>query len=106
MAYQKDFGGHKNVKLHSLVESSRNLLPTLLNKFGLMKNFLKAMDRNVAAFLYLRQNFPCLVMPRYETAFLTVQTFAYFFVMMYLNASLRVMSREHGMHSERWLQAF
>jgi len=61
MAYQKDFGeGHKNVKHHSLVASSRNLLPTLLNKLGLMKNFVKAMDRNVAAFLYLRQNFPLL----------------------------------------------
>jgi len=61
MAYQKYFGeGHINVLHHSLVEYSRNLLPTLLNKLGHMKNFLKTMDRNVAAFLYLRQNFPLI----------------------------------------------
>jgi len=36
---------------------------------------------------------PCLVMPRYERVFSLVQTFAYFFVMRYLNASLWVMSR-------------
>jgi len=45
--------GHKNVKHHLLVESSRNLLPTLRIKLGLMKNFVKAMDRNCTAFLYL-----------------------------------------------------
>jgi len=35
--------GHKNVKHHSLVESSRILLPLLHIKLGLMKNFVKAM---------------------------------------------------------------
>src|SRR5215831_18672907 len=49
--------GHKNVKHHSLVESSRILLPPLHIKLGLMKNFVKAMDRNGTAFLYLRQKF-------------------------------------------------
>lgn len=49
--------GHKNVKYHSLVESSRILLPPLHIKLGLMKNFVKAMDRNGTAFLYLRQKF-------------------------------------------------
>src|SRR5215469_8872090 len=73
--------GHKNVKHHSLVESSRILLPPLHIKLGLMKNFVKAMDRNGTAFLYLRQNSPCLVMPRYERVFSPVHTFAHFFVM-------------------------
>jgi len=41
----------------------------------------------------------------YERVFSPVQTFVHFFVMRYLNASLRVMSREHGMPSERPLQA-
>ena len=50
--------GHKNVKRHSLVESSRNLLPPIHIKLGLMKNFVKAMDRNGTALLYLRQTFP------------------------------------------------
>ena len=50
----------KNVKHHSVVESSRVLLPPLHIKFGLVKNFVKAMDRNGTAFLYLRQKFPLL----------------------------------------------
>ena len=49
--------GHKNVKHHSLVESSRILLPPLHIKLGLMKNFVKAMDRNGTEFLYLQQKF-------------------------------------------------
>jgi len=52
--------GHKNAKHHSLVESRRILLPPLHIKLGLMKNFVKAMDRNGTAFLYLRQNVPLL----------------------------------------------
>jgi len=45
--------GHKNVKHHSLVESSRILLPPLHIKLGLMKNFVKAMHCNGTAFLYV-----------------------------------------------------
>jgi len=52
--------GHKNVKHHSLVESSGILLPPLHIKLGLMKNFVKAMDRNGTVFLYLQQKFPLL----------------------------------------------
>ena len=52
--------GHKNVKHLSLVESSRILLPPLHIKLGLMKNFVKAMDRNGTAFLYLQQKFSVL----------------------------------------------
>jgi len=52
--------GHKNIKHHSLVESSRILLPPLHIKLGLMKNFVKAMDHNGTAFLCLRQKFPLL----------------------------------------------
>jgi hypothetical protein len=50
--------GHKNVKHHSVVESSRILLLPLLIWLGIMKCFVKAMDRNDTAFLYLRQKFP------------------------------------------------
>ena len=35
-------------------------MPALHIKLGLMKNFVKAMDRNSIAFLYLRQKFPLL----------------------------------------------
>ena len=52
--------GHKYVKHHSLVESSRILLPPLHMKLVLMKNSVKAMDRNGTAFLHLRQKFPLL----------------------------------------------
>jgi len=69
-------------------------------------NFVKAMDRNVQHFCNCDKNSPCLVMPSYERVFSLVQTFAHFFVMRHLNASLRVISREHGMPSDMWLQAF
>jgi len=46
-----------------------------------------------------------LVIPRYERVLSSGQTFVHFFVMRYLNASLWVMNREHGMPSESWLQA-
>jgi len=49
---------HKNVNHHSLVESSRILLPPLRIKLGLMKIFVKAMDRNGTTFLQLGQKFP------------------------------------------------
>ena len=52
--------GHKNVKHHSLVESSTILLQPLHNKLGLMKNFVKTMDLNGTAFLYVRQKLPLL----------------------------------------------
>jgi len=66
-----------------------------------MKNFVKAMDRNDTSFLYLRQKFP---LPS-DVKIPPAQTFTHFFVMRYLKASLQVTSREHGMPSERWLQA-
>ena len=37
-----------------------DLLPPHHVKLGLMKNFVKAMDRNGTAFPYLRQKFPLL----------------------------------------------
>ena len=54
MACQKNLEPeHKNVKHLSLVDCSRILLPPLLVKLGLMKGFVKAMDRNGSAFLCL-----------------------------------------------------
>ena len=53
----------------------------------------------VQHFCICDKNSSFLVMPRYERVFSPVQTFAQFFVMRSLNASLRVMSREHGMPS-------
>jgi len=43
--------GHLNIKNHSLLESSRNLLPPLHTKLGLVKNLVKATDRNGTAIL-------------------------------------------------------
>jgi len=94
--------GHKNAKHHSLVESLKILLPPLHIKLGLIKNFVKAMDHNGTALMYLRQKFPVLSDAKIREGVLT----GHFIVMMYLNATLRVISREHGMPSERWLQAF
>ena len=50
--------GSKNVLYPSLVEPSKILLPPLHVKLGLMKNFVKAMDRDGQAFKYLRDKFP------------------------------------------------
>ena len=49
--------GTENVNHEPLVESSKVTLPV---KLGLMKNFVKAMDKTGEAFLYLRKKFPRL----------------------------------------------
>ena len=50
--------GEKNVKHPPLVESSKILLPPLHIKLGLMKNFVKAMDKTGSGFMYLSRKFP------------------------------------------------
>ena len=52
--------GVKNVIHAALVERSKILLPPLHIKLGLMKNFVKALDRDGAAFKYLISKFPRL----------------------------------------------
>jgi len=49
-----------NVENQPLVEPSKILLPSLHLKFGLMKNFVKTMNQEEAAFTYLREKFPRL----------------------------------------------
>ncbi|KAK1789290.1 hypothetical protein P4O66_015230, partial [Electrophorus voltai] len=50
--------GEKNVQHSALAEPDNILLPPLHIKPGLMKNLVKAMDRNGSAFKYLSENFP------------------------------------------------
>ena len=50
--------GKKNVQHPPLVESSKILLPPLHIKLGLIKNFVKAMDKAGAGFTYLTRKFP------------------------------------------------
>ena len=50
----------KNVKYTPLVEASKVLLPSLHIKLGSMKNFVKAMNQNGAAFKYICNKFPVL----------------------------------------------
>lgn len=52
--------GQKNVQHVPLVDSKKILLPPLHIKLGLMKNFVKALNRDGPAFQYLRQKFPRL----------------------------------------------
>ena len=52
--------GIKNVQYHPFVESKKILLPPLHIKLGLMKNFVKAMDKSKAAFEFLIKKFPSL----------------------------------------------
>ena len=49
-----------NVENQPLVEPGKILLPSMHLKLGLMKNFVKAMNLEEAAFTYLRENFPRL----------------------------------------------
>lgn len=50
--------GTKNVSNTPLVDSQKVILPPLHIKLGLMKNFVKAMDKEGRAFSYLKQKFP------------------------------------------------
>ena len=52
--------GIMNVENQPLVEPGKILLPSMHLKLGLMKNFVKAMNLEEAAFTYLRENFPRL----------------------------------------------
>ncbi|KAK1791329.1 hypothetical protein P4O66_013345, partial [Electrophorus voltai] len=50
--------GEKNVQHSALAEPDKILLPPLHIKLGLMKNLVKAMDRNGSVFKYLSEKFP------------------------------------------------
>jgi len=52
--------GNKNILYEPLVKPEKVYLPPLHIKLGLMKNFVKAMDRNGTGFQYLRSKFPRL----------------------------------------------
>ena len=49
--------GIKNVKHPSLAEPSKTLLAPLRIKLGLMKHFVKSMDKTKKTFTYLRDKF-------------------------------------------------
>ncbi|UYV62858.1 hypothetical protein LAZ67_2002168 [Cordylochernes scorpioides] len=48
---------YKNIANLPLIDSENIYLPPLHIKLGLMKNFVKAMDRNASGFAYLKQKF-------------------------------------------------
>jgi hypothetical protein len=50
--------GKKNVICKPLVDPKKVYLPPLHIKLGLMKNFVKGMDRDGQGFLYLQKKFP------------------------------------------------
>lgn len=50
--------GEKNVLHHPLAPQNKIILPPLHIKLGLMKNFVKAMNRESVAFQYIREKFP------------------------------------------------
>ena len=52
--------GTKNVKYTPLVDATKILLPLLHIKLGLMKNFVKAMNQDGAAFKYICNKFHVL----------------------------------------------
>jgi hypothetical protein len=54
------YPGKKSVLNNPLVNPEKVFLPPLHIKLGLMKNFVKAMDKNGAGFMYLKHKFPRL----------------------------------------------
>lgn len=52
--------GSKNIEHPALVDKTKILLPPLHIKLGLMKNFVKAINRDGEGFAHLRQKFPRL----------------------------------------------
>ena len=50
--------GSKNIENPALVDTSKILLPPLHIKLGLMKNFVKAMNKTDEAFKYLTRKCP------------------------------------------------
>lgn len=50
--------GEVNIQYAPLIDRNSVLLPPLHIKLGLMKNFVKSLDKKGAGFLYLRQVFP------------------------------------------------
>lgn len=52
--------GYKNVLNMPLVDPSNIILPPLHIKLGLIKQFVKALDKNGPTFTYLRSKFPKL----------------------------------------------
>ncbi|UYV84953.1 hypothetical protein LAZ67_X004087 [Cordylochernes scorpioides] len=53
--------GYKNIANLPLINSENIYLPPLHIKLGLMKNFVKAMDRNASGFAYLKQKYSSII---------------------------------------------
>ena len=52
--------GSKNIRHTPLIEPSKYLLPPLHIKLGLMKQFVKALDKEQDCFRYLQEKFPTI----------------------------------------------
>ena len=53
-----------HVQSQPLIESNKMLLPPLHIKFGVMKNFVKAMDKESSEFAFLLEKFPQISMEK------------------------------------------
>ena len=56
--------GSHNVHSHPLVELNKIVLPSLHIKLGVMKNFVKAMDREGSGFAFLQEKVPWISMEK------------------------------------------
>ena len=52
--------GQKNVQHNNLIDPKNVFLPPLHIKLGIMKNFVKAMDKSGTGFAYLKETFPSI----------------------------------------------
>ena len=88
--------GEKNVQHPTLAEWHKILLPPLHIKFGLMKNFVKAMDRTGSAIKYLAQKFPRLSEVKIKEGGLWVLRSASFSETICSIIYFRVTRKKHG----------
>ena len=67
--------GEENIIREPLVERKKIMLPPLHIKLGLMKQFVKALDKNGGCFKYLCRFFPGLSLEKLKGGFLMVNKF-------------------------------
>ena len=56
-----------NIQFHFLVEPNKILVPSLHIKLGVMKNFMKAMDRKGCVFIFLQEKFSRISMEKLKS---------------------------------------
>lgn len=83
---RRTFGpGEMNVLTHPLVPASKIILPPLHIKLGLVKNFVKALNKDGKAMVYLKRFFPKLSEAKVKEGMLQFMTLCIYLDFVYLH---------------------